>query len=333
MPYITYEGVAYECGTDQTVLDCLTAQGISIPSSCRSGVCQSCLMRALGGSVPEVAQTGLKPTLVAQGYFKACTCKPTGELSVVLPDAAGMKLAASVLSIEPLNSDIVAVRLRPERVLDYRAGQFIRLFRDAQQSRCYSLASVPQLERDVLEIHVRHIPGGFVSGWVHQELRAGDAVEIADSAGQCFYVPGEPQQPLLLLGTGSGLAPLYGIVRDALSQGHRGPVWLYHGSPSTAGLYRTAKLHALAEAYPNFHYVPCISAGVVPAGMRQGNVLEVALADRPDFTAWRVFLCGHPDLVREAKFQIFLAGAASAEIHADPFLPSGAPLSPLPLQP
>ncbi len=326
MPRITYEGAAYECGAGETVLDCLTAQGIAIPSSCRSGACQSCLMRALGGSVPEVAQTGLKPTLVAQGYFKACSCKPTEDLSVALPDAASLKLPALVVSIEPLNPDIVAVRLRPARPLDYRAGQFIRLYRDAQQSRCYSLASVPQLEEDVLEIHVRQIPGGRVSSWVHQELRAGDKVEIADSAGLCFYVPGQPEQPLLLLGTGSGLAPLYGIVRDALCQGHRGSVWLYHGSLSPAGLFRAADLTVLAQAYPNFHYVPCISEGEVPPGMRQGNVLEVALADQADFTSWRVFLCGHPDMVKEGKLQIFLAGAASAEIYADPFLPSGAVL-------
>ncbi|NDU92666.1 MAG: 2Fe-2S iron-sulfur cluster binding domain-containing protein [Ferrovum sp.] len=325
MPRITYEGAVYECGTGQTVLDCLTAQGIAIPSSCRTGVCQSCLMRVLEGSVPEVAQAGLKPTLVAQGFFKACSCLPTENVSVVLPDAEGMRQTAQVVSIEPLNPDIVAVRLRPAQPLDYRAGQFIRLFRDAQQSRCYSLASVPQLEQDILEIHVRHIPGGWVSSWVHQELRAGDVVEIADSAGQCFYVTGQPEQPLLLMGTGSGLAPLYGIVRDALSQGHRGPVWLYHGSSSPAGIYRATELCTLVEAYPNFHYVPCISVGMAPAGMRQGAVLEVALADHPDFTSWRVFLCGHPDFVSQGKLQVFLAGAASAEIHADPFVPSGAP--------
>ncbi len=324
MPRITYEGTAYECGAGETVLDCLTAWGIDIPSSCRSGVCQSCLMRAPGGGVPQAAQAGLKPTLVAQGYFKACSCTPTEDLSVALPDAAGLRLAAEVVSIEPLNPDIVAVRLRPARPLDYRAGQFIRLFRDAQQSRCYSLASVPQLE-DVLEIHVRQVPGGQVSSWVHQELRAGDSVQIADSAGQCFYVPGQPEQPLLLLGTGSGLAPLYGIVRDALHQGHRGPVWLYHGSPTPAGFYRAAELRALTQTHPNFRYVPCLSEGDTPAGLRRGTVLEAALADQTDFTSWRVFLCGHPDMVSQGKLQIFLAGAASAEIHADPFLPSVSP--------
>ncbi len=322
MPRIAYDGKSYECGDQDTVLDCLTAQGVAVPSSCRSGVCQSCLMRAIEGRVPQEAQEGLKPTLAAQGYFMACSCKPTEDLSVVLPDAEGFKLAAEVISIVPLNSDIVAVRLRPERPLEYRAGQFIRLFKDPQQSRCYSLASVPQLE-EALEIHVRQIPGGSVSSWVHQQLRAGDAVEIADSSGNCFYVPGHPDQPLLLLGTGSGLAPLYGILRDALLQGHSGPVWLYHGSYLPAGLYRSFELQTLAQAYSNFYYVPCVSEGAATSGMRQGSVLEVAMADHVDLTSWRAFLCGHPDMVSQGKLQMYLAGAALGEIHADPFLQSG----------
>ena len=323
MTTVVYAGIAHAVLPEQTLLDCLTAAGIAVPSSCRAGVCQSCLMRAVEGQVPPEAQAGLKPTLAAQGYFMACRCKPRTPLTVVLPDAATLQQTAEVLGIEALNPDIVAVRLRPSRPMAYRAGQFIRLFKDDTQSRCYSLASVPELD-EALEIHVRAVPGGTVSGWVHRTLRAGDAVRIADSSGACFYVEDRPEQPLLLLGTGSGLAPLLGIVRDALHRGHRGPVVLYHGSTGAQGLYRVDSLRALAAAHPQFRYVPCVSEGTPPAGLRAGTPLEVALADQPDLSGWRVFLCGHPELVRQGKMQAFLAGAAMADIHADPFVPSGA---------
>ena len=323
MTAIRYGEASYDCAPGQTVLDCLTAGGVAVPSSCRAGVCQSCLMRAVEGEVPAAAQAGLKPTLAAQGYFLACSCRPQAPLSVALPDAAQLRLAAEVVSIESLNADIVAVRLRPSRELAYRAGQFIRLFRDESQSRCYSLASVPELD-EALEIHVRAVPGGQVSGWVHRDLRAGDAVQIADSSGQCFYVDDRPEQPLLLMGTGSGLAPLYGIVRDALNRGHRGPVWLYHGSTGPQGLYRTGELRALSERHPGLRYVPCVSEGTAPAGLRAGTPLDAALADHPDLGGWRVFLCGHPELVRRGRMEAFMAGASMADIYADPFVPSGA---------
>lgn len=321
MTQLIYQDARYACAPGETVLEALTRQGVKIPSACRSGVCQTCLMRALKGTVPAVAQAGLKPTQVAQGLFMACSCRPQEDLELALPDFAGSSQMAQVTHLETLNADIMAVRLRPHTPLDYRAGQFIRLYKDPQQSRCYSLASVPALD-EVLEIHVRHVPGGVVSGWVHQELQAGAQVQVGGSSGQCFYVPGKTEQPLLLLGTGSGLAPLYGIVRDALHQGHAGPIWLYHGSVSAAGLYYVAALGQLQAQYPQFHYVSCVSGQPEPE-LRFGSVLTVALADHPELTGWRVFLCGNPDMIKNARMQSFLAGASMADIHADPFLPSG----------
>jgi CDP-4-dehydro-6-deoxyglucose reductase len=318
---IRYAGKTFDC-EGQTVLDCLTAHGVAVPSSCKSGICQSCLMRAVEGKPPAAAQVGLKPTRVAQGYFLACSCRPAEDMTVALPDDAGLRMPAEVISKEILNQDIVSLRLRPSQPMDYRPGQFIRLFRGEAESRCYSLASVPALE-DTLEIHVRHVPGGRVSGWVHQDLNEGDSVLIADSSGQCFYVADDLQQPILLLGTGSGLAPLYGIVRDALNQGHRGPIRLYHGSYRPAGLYRMEELKSLAQHYPNFRYVPCISEGDAVPGMAFGTVLDVALAENPDLSGWRIFLCGNPDMVSNARIQTFLAGASMSQIHADPFVPSG----------
>lgn len=321
MTQITFQAGVYECAPGETVLEALTRQSVKIPSACRAGACQTCLMRALKGAVPAVAQAGLKSTQVAQGLFMACSCRPEQDLEIALPESLGINLLAQVTHLEVLNQDIMAVRLRPQSPLEYRAGQFIRLYKDPEQSRCYSLASVPELD-DTLEIHVRHVPGGVVSGWVHQALAPGAQVQMTPSSGQCFYVPGKSTQPLLLLGTGSGLAPLYGIVRDALHQGHEGAVWLYHGSATAAGLYHVSALQQLQRRYSHFHYVPCVS-GQSQAGMRFGNVLEVALADHPDLGGWRVFLCGHPDMIKNARMQSFLAGAAMTDIHADPFLPSG----------
>jgi len=48
-------------------------------------------------------------------------------------------------------------------------------------------------------------------------------------------------------------------------------------------------------------------------------VLDVALADNPDLSGWRVFLCGNPDMVNAARQQTFFAGASMREIYADPF--------------
>ena len=256
MAIIVYAGRAYERGAGESVLACLTAHGVAVPSSCHSGVCQSCMMRAVRGQVPAAAQAGLKPAHVAKDFFLACVCQPDEDIEVAFIDEALQKFPSDVLEIDRLNGDIVRVRLRPREPLQYSPGQFIRLYKNPATSRFYSLASVPKLHERDLHIHVRRMPGGIVSGWVHESLRAGDVVDISESLGECFYLPGHPDQGLLLMGTGCGLAPLYGIILDALTHGHRGPVRLYHGSAQEGGLYLVEDLMALSRAFPNFRYVP-----------------------------------------------------------------------------
>ena len=317
MPKIIYGGQSYECD-EGSVLDCLTAHGVAVPSSCRSGVCQTCLMRVTEGEVPEKARAGLKPTLAAQNYFLACSCYPEKDIEVVLPEAGLGRLEAKVARVEYLNADILGIRLKPSRTFEYKAGQFINLFKDEATARSYSLASVPALEEELF-LNVRKVPGGLVSGWAFADIKAGDTLTISEASGDCFYVPGHPEQNILLIATGSGLAPLYGIIRDALLNAHHGKLSLYHGSYNADGFYLVEELRELAQAHPNFEYVPCISDGVASAGYASGMVLDVALADNPDLSGWRVFLCGNPNMVNAAKQQTFFAGASMRDIFADPF--------------
>ncbi len=317
MPKITYGGQSYE-GGDKSVLDSLTAQGVSIPHSCRSGVCQSCMMQAVKGAVPPAAQAGIKPTLAAQNYFLACACYPQENIEVALPKAAVARIEAQVSGIEYLNAEILGVRLKPAQPFSYKAGQFINFYKDETTSRCYSLASVPDLDDD-LHLTVRKIPGGLVSNWISASLRAGDTISISEASGDCFYVPGNPAQNILLVGTGSGLAPLYGIVRDALLKGHTGKIRLYHGNYNAAGFYLVEELRRLELAHPNFTYVPCVSGEQAQAGYAQGMVLDVAMGENPDLSGWRVFLCGNPAMVNAARREVYLSGAAARDIYADPF--------------
>jgi ferredoxin-NADP reductase len=276
------------------------------------------MLPAVAGAVPDNALVGLNSTLAAQNYFLACSCFPQEDLEIVLPKQGLAKVEAEVVGVEKLSSDILGIRLKPAQAFEYRAGQFINLFKDETTARCYSLASVPSLDEELC-LHVRKVPGGQVSGWMFDHLKAGDGITISEAHGDCFYVSGNPQQNILLIGTGSGLAPLYGIARDALLNGHQGKICLYHGSYNTEGLYLVRELRKLEQAHPNFSYAPCVSEGDAPDGYHPGMVLDVALASNPDLSGWRVFLCGNPDMVKAAQQETYLAGASMQEIFADPF--------------
>lgn len=322
MAQVKHESRWYPLESGESVLDGLLRQGVAVPHSCRAGACQSCLMKAVGGAVPEAAQAGLKDTLKAQGYFLACTCRPQEGTALEVAGADGLRVPARVASLEPLSADVLRVRLETQVPLEYRAGQYVSLVREGGLTRSYSVASLPR--EGALELHVRLIPGGAMSGWLAREARPGERVAVQGPVGSCFYVPGRPEQPLLLAGTGTGLAPLYGILRDALEAGHTGPIYLFHGARTPEGLYLTGELRGLASSHPNLHYRP----GVLSGGTR--DVAEGALdvlirAECPKPAGWRAYLCGDPALVQSLRKKLFLSGLSLKDIHADAFLPSAPP--------
>jgi NAD(P)H-flavin reductase len=97
---------------------------------------------------------------------------------------------------------VLRARLRLPQPFAYRAGQYITLKRGDGLSRSYSLASLPTDE--TLELHVRLAPHGRMSGWLFNEAREGDAIMLRGPAGDCFYTTGKIDQPMLLVGTGTG---------------------------------------------------------------------------------------------------------------------------------
>lgn len=318
MPTITFEGQDFDCAEGESVLECMTRHGVLLPSSCQSGSCQTCMIRALEGTPPADSQAGLKDTLRVQNFFLACICKPSEDLTIGLSPVAH-KHAVTLTDKTVLNESVVRLRFtRPENFA-YRAGQFINLVRPSDDlTRSYSLASTEN--DDYLELHVKRVPQGQMSNWVFDELQPGDEVTFFGPAGDCFYVPGKPEQPLLLVGTGTGLAPLYGILSDVLARGHHGPVHLYHASLAIPGLYLMDELRDIAGRHEQVSYVPCVLHGDLPEGGRQGNIADIPSQDLGSLKGYRVFLCGDPPIVNALRQSAFLSGASLQDIFSDPFV-------------
>ncbi|NQV70350.1 MAG: 2Fe-2S iron-sulfur cluster binding domain-containing protein [Pseudohongiella sp.] len=321
MPEVTFEGNTYVCSEEETVLECLHRHDVSIASSCLNGICQSCIMQSGDGHLPEKAQSGLKDSWRSLGYFLACQCRPTDSLQVARVDSAETKFRATLTRIEPLSSTVIGVWMRPELRFDYRPGQFVNFVREGNLIRSYSIASVPALQ-DELEFHVALMPEGKMSGWLHDNARAGDSLDLQGPLGSCFYVPGKSEQALLLVGTGTGLAPLYGIVRDALEAGHTGPIHLLHGALEVRGLYLVDVLRQLALEHDNFTYTPCALRTAEEQAIEYGDISELTFNHHPQLKGWRAYLCGHPDTIKPLQKKCFLAGVSMSDILVDVFLPA-----------
>ena len=315
---VAFHGRRYPAAVGTTLLDCLLQAGVDLPHSCRKGSCLTCVVTCLEGGVPETARHGLRPVQRERGGFLACQHRLDADITIGLLDDPALQTEAEVVAKDILAPDVCALSLRTQSPFDYRAGQFVNLLRDDGLTRSYSLASLPG-DDQALEVHVKRLPGGALSGWLFDRVEPGALLRLDGPYGECHYRGDDPTQPLLLIGSGTGLAPLIGVLREALRCGHRGEIRLYHGSRYAGGLYRDEALRALQASQVGFRYVPCVSGEAVPDGFRAQRADRAAFDDLPDLTGWRVYLCGYPAMVEAAKRSAFLSGAALEEIHADPF--------------
>jgi NAD(P)H-flavin reductase/ferredoxin len=314
---IVFEGKTIELLPGETVLGGIERGGGEVPFFCRRGVCQACVLRATKGSVPPLSQKGLREAHRRQAFFLSCVCQPSEDLEV---ERCGISelVASRIESVEPLGADVLRVQLAVPQGFTYAAGQYIQLEREDGLMRPYSIASLPG---DRIELHVARLPGGAMSGWLPGAV--GEPIGIRGPFGECSYVA-EPDRPLLLAGTGTGLAPLLGVVRAALAAGHRAPIRLYHGSPARAGLYLWHELAELAAQSELLSVVGSVLSGDASAAGRSTIVNtpidQLVLGSGVAWRDQRVYLCGHPDLVQKLQKKIYIAGAPLERIHADPFV-------------
>ncbi|MBL8860022.1 MAG: 2Fe-2S iron-sulfur cluster binding domain-containing protein [Planctomycetes bacterium] len=316
---IEYQGRRLELAPGETVLDGLLAAGVDAPHSCRSGHCRTCVARALDVAPPAGSQEGLKDSWRELGLFLTCRAVPTEDMRIAATDDLGLEVGATVTAVERLSHDVVRLRLETDEPFEHRGGQFVTLVRVDGLARSYSTANVPGRD-GFIELHVREIANGAMSGWIARELKPGGRVAVRGPEGECFYVHGRPEQPLLLVGTGTGLAPLFAILQEALAHAHSGRIVLLQGAVDERGLYLVDELRALAKLHPNFEYVRCLLRGEAQEGIEIGAIDAILRARIPALRGWRAYLCGNPELVFDLRKKVFLGGANSKEIHADAFV-------------
>lgn len=326
MPQVTFDKASYALLDNESVLDCLLRNKREVPHACKTGVCQSCLVKAVGGMPAEKAREGLKQTLQADGYALACQWVPEADVAVRLPGLDESAAEVAIAGMDLLAPGIMRLRLAPTpgtELFASRPGQYVNLINPAGTSRSYSIANDFATD-GFLELHVANMPQGLFTSWLFQEAQAGDRLHVRGPAGSCFYVKDAAQDfPILLAGTGTGLAPLYGILQDALRNRHGGPVTLLHGGRNAERLYYIDELRQLTQEHGRFSYRPLVlEAPQADQRIEQGDVYEAAIAslDPARLADTRVFLCGAPDFVQQLRKKIFLKGVRSSNIFCDAFV-------------
>lgn len=129
---------------------------------------------------------------------------------------------AVIERIERRTVKVKSFFLRPRVWRFFEAGQHLDVRLSApggyQAQRSYSVASAPELE-GLYELVVEHLEDGEVSPFFHHVVEVGDTIEIRGPFGGHFVWGPENGGPILLVGGGSGIAPLMSILRHRATAG------------------------------------------------------------------------------------------------------------------
>jgi ferredoxin-NADP reductase/ferredoxin len=310
VPEITVGAVRVTVDASSNLLEALLGAGIQVPNSCRAGSCHACLIRCLSGEPLDAQPDALSSAQRAQGWRLACQCEVLGDLSVQLFDPVADGIGASIVGCDWLSATVLRLRLLPERRLRYQAGQHVLLWTVEGIARPYSLASLADAD-DYLEFHLDCRHGGAFSTAarsfaVDQPLRLGEL-----RGGALHYDHDWHARPLWLLAAGTGLAPLWGVLREALRQGHSGPIRLLHLAHDDSEHYLGEPLATLAGQYPNLQ-VQLVCAAELPVVLA-----ELRLVSRQT----QALLCGSPASIEAFSRRLYLLGLPRNQILTEVFLP------------
>jgi len=294
-------------------------------------MCQACLVRAVDCDATDESKKWIKQSLQDKGYTLACQWVPDSDVEAALPTVEEFSVRTKIKSLDYLNPGVIRFILDVEdkdRMFYYYPGQYVTLINPHGIARSYSVANNYEKDQS-LEFHISQTDQGAFSGWLFNEAACGDVLHMRGPAGDCYYRNASAEEfPVILAATGTGLAPLYAILNNALNNNHQGEISLYHGGRTTDQLYYVEELERLSQSHPNLHYYPCVketvskSSGKDPKNVNAGSIEEVInkKMDTGTLAATRVFLCGAPDFVYNMRKQFFLKGAKSGNIYCDPFL-------------
>jgi CDP-4-dehydro-6-deoxyglucose reductase len=324
--------LSFSVAPDQSLLDAALGASLNLPHSCKGGNCGACRARLVQGEIhyPNGPPLGLSEAEVADGFVLLCQARARSDLCIetcelATPDQAlSKRLPARIERAVPLSHDVMGLYLRLPAAETFRfeAGQYVDILLSGGRRRSFSIASPPHGSR-CLELHVRRVAGGEFSERLFDQDPQSKLLTIEGPLGQFVYRPSAA--PMLLVGGGTGIAPLLSILRHLIDNGIERDMTVYWGVRSERDLYAQATLEDLAQRYPavgrraQLRYVPVLSEP--SSGWRglRGPVHEALSKEIDDLEKYDVYAAGPPAMIEAVRSEFGRRGFAANRLFFDSF--------------
>ena len=179
-------------------------------------------------------------------------------------------------------------------------GQFVSIQQPKTDgkihTRAYSIANAPRPVPS-FDLCLNRVEEGFLSNWLC-DLEEGSVVQFHGPHG--MFTLRQPHQDSVLIATGTGIAPMRGMVQWLFEQPARHQereFWLLYGTRHETGLYYRDEFLAIAQAHPNFHYLPTLSRGAEGWTGLRGYVQDHVRGIVRDSKDMHAYICGLHQMV------------------------------------
>src|SRR2546421_2209952 len=311
-------GRTVECRAAQAIVDACLRAGVWLPPACTHGTCSTCKVQVLEGDVNHNAAGAFALMEPERDEGKTLICVATPNSDVTIEADVDVEegvtyhpvsdFTGTVTELTDIARETRRLRIELDADIAFNPGQFVSIEvpasvpgageSDEVQPRTYSMANPPSESRHI-ELHVRRTEGGLATdGWIFRSLQVGDTVRLSGPYGRFFHRELRPE-PMILIGGGTGMAPLKSIVRHVLEEGTGQPMFLYQGARAQADLYDVEFFRTLEAAHPDkFTYRPALSEETWDGAT--GLVTDVVASEFETFKGHTAYLCGPPPMVEAA---------------------------------
>ncbi len=220
------------------------------------------------------------------------------------------KFESEVLKLEYMTDDVFFMSITCPETFTFKAGQYVmfRLFRgEMSKLRAYSILNEPS-QKGQLDFAIKIVDGGHASE-CFKEMKAGDTMEVKGPLGHFVFREASDAKKFVFIGTGTGVAPFYSMVKEWAEKMPDREFHLIFGVRNQAGLFLHDKFHDWAETHKNFCYTPTLTREEWEG--KTGRVqthLTGGLADT-DF-----YICGLKEMVLDVKKHLEEQGVPAERI-------------------
>lgn len=319
--------ISFEQQEGQSILDASIEGGYPINHSCRSGRCGFCKVKVLKGETLAYRREELSTQELANNWILSCartalsnTYIDAGPLTKLeIPKTVNIPCGIKELTLLSKNVLRVTLRLPLAVRLAYLPGQYVDITNPSGITRTYSLAKAKPWEQTI-ELHIRKVKQGLMSHYWFKQAKINDLLTLEGPKGS-FFLREIADKDLYMLATGTGIAPI-----QALSEAHNSlPKKSKARSITIIWGGREAKDFYLDLKKDLEHIKVIRTLSVKHANWTEafGYVQDVLLDLKPKMLNARVYACGSPLMIENAKHLLVANGLNPQHFLADAFVSSG----------